>query len=190
MRLKVPTFLNSEQQGLHQSDLRSEEVSVLEGVHELDGCLLSIDDVSLLGLSRESLGEDLDTLGLGLSLLGVIIAHSSLEGLTALTSADMLDSHMNSLGDDSSSVLLVDDYTDGVLSDIENAAGLSVIELVGHALVNGTVSNDINEVSLAVGLHDLGEVDGAVVSEALAEEVSSSCSVSEGVRHLYFLIVK
>jgi hypothetical protein len=33
-------------------------------------------------------------------------------------------------------------------------------------------------------------VNWAVVSEALAEEVSSSCSVSEAVRHLYFLIVK
>jgi hypothetical protein len=33
-------------------------------------------------------------------------------------------------------------------------------------------------------------VHGAVVSEALAEEVSCSCSVSEAVRHLYFLIVK
>ena len=163
---------------------------MLEGVHELDGCLLDINNVGLLGLSRESLGEDLNTLSLSLSLLGVILAHSSLEGLAALTSANMLDSDVNSLGDDSASVLLVDDNSNSVLSNIENAAGLTVVELVRHALVDGTVSNDINEVSLAVSLHNLGEVNGAVVSEALAEEVSSSCSVSEGVRHLYFLIVK
>jgi hypothetical protein len=163
---------------------------VLEGVHELDGCRLDFNEVGLLGLLRKSHGQDLHTLGLGLSLLGVILAHSSLEGLTALTSANMLDSDVNSLGDDSASVLLVDDNSDGVLSNIEDAAGLTVVELVGHALVDGTVSNDVNKIVLAVGLHDLGEVHWAVVSEALAEEVSCSCSVSETVRHLYFLIVK
>ncbi len=102
----------------------------------------------------------------------------------------MLDSDVNSLGDNSASVLLVDDHSDCVLGHIEHATGLAMVELVGHTLVDGTVSNNVNEVSLSVSLHDLGEVDGAVVSEALAEEVSSSCSVSEAVRHLYFLIVK
>jgi len=163
---------------------------MLEGVHELDGSRLDINGAGLPGLLRKSHGQDLHTLGLGLSLLGVILAHSSLEGLTALTSANMLDSDVNSLGDDSASVLLVDDNSDGVLSDIEHAAGLTVVELVGHALVDGTVSNDVYKIVLAVGLHDLGEVNWAVVSEALAEEVSCSCSVSEAVRHLYFLIVK
>ena len=109
---------------------------MLEGVHELDGCRLDINSVGLLGLLRKSLGEDLDTLGLCLSLLGVILAHSSLEGLTALTSANMLDSDVNSLGDDSTSVLLVDDNSDGVLGHIKNAAGLTVVELVRHALVD------------------------------------------------------
>ena len=163
---------------------------MLEGVHELDGGLGNFDDVGLSGLSGDSLGEDLDTLLLGLSLLGIIIAHSSLEGLTALTSADMLDSDVNSLGDDSASVLLVDDDSDGVLGHIENTTGLTVVELVGHALVDATVGDNVNEVTLSVSLHDLREVNGAVVSEALAEEVSSSGSVSEAVRHLYFLIVK
>ena len=163
---------------------------MLEGVHELDGGLGNFDDVGLSGLSGDSLGEDLDTLLLGLSLLGIIIAHSSLEGLTALTSADMLDSDVNSLGDDSASVLLVDDDSDGVLGHIENTTGLTVVELVGHALVDATVGDNVNEVALSVSLHDLREVNGAVVSEALAEEVSSSGSVSEAVRHLYFLIVK
>lgn len=154
----------------------SEEVSVLEGVHELDGGLGDFDGVRLSGLSRDSLGEDLLALKLSLSLLGVIFAHSSLEGLTALTSAHVLDSHVNSLGDDSSSVLLVDDDSDGVLGHIEDAAGLTVIELVRHALVDGTVCNNVNEVALSVSLHDLREVNWAVVSETLAEQVSGSCS--------------
>ncbi len=109
---------------------------MLEGVHELDGGLGDIDDVSLSGLSGDSLGEDLDTLGLGLALLGVVLTDSALEGLAALASADVLNSDVDSLGDDSASVLLVDDDSDGVLGHIENAAGLTVVELVRHALVD------------------------------------------------------
>jgi hypothetical protein len=51
-----------------------------------------------------------------------------------------------------------------------------VIELVRHALVDGTVCNNVNEVALSVSLHDLREVNWAVVSETLAEQVSGSCS--------------
>ncbi len=163
---------------------------MLEGVHELDGGLGDIDDVSLSGLSGDSLGEDLDTLGLGLALLGVVLTDSALEGLAALASADVLNSDVDSLGDDSASVLLVDDDSDGVLGHIENAAGLTVVELVRHALVDATVSNNVNKVALLVSLHDLREVDGAMLSESLREKVSGSCSVAVRVRHLYFLIVK
>ncbi len=163
---------------------------MLEGVHELDRGLGDVNDVLLAGLQVDSLGVDLHTLGLGLSLLGVVLAHSSLEGLAALRSADMLNSDVNSLGDDSASVLLVDDDTDGVLGHIENTTGLTVVELVRHALVNGAVSDNIDEVTLLVSLHDLGKMDGAVLSEGLGEKVSGSSSVSVGVGHLYFLIVK
>jgi hypothetical protein len=109
---------------------------VLEGGHELDGSSLHIDGVGLSGLSGDSLGEHLLTLLLGLSLLGVILLDSSLEGLTALGSTHVLDSDVDSLGDDSSSVLLVDNDSDGVLSDIPDATGLTVVELVRHALVD------------------------------------------------------
>ena len=88
------------------------------------------------GLSGNSLGEDLLALCLSLSLLGVIFLDSSLEGLTALGSTHVLDSNVDSLGDDSSSVLLVDNDSDGVLSDIEDTTGLTMVELVRHALVD------------------------------------------------------
>lgn len=163
---------------------------MLEGVHELDGGLGDIDDVSLSGLGGDSLGENLDTLGLGLALLGVVLTDSALEGLAALASADVLNSDVDSLGDDSASVLLVDDDSDGVLGHIENAAGLTVVELVGHALVDASIGNHVNKVALLVSLHDLREVDGAMLSESLSEKVSGSSSVAVAVRHLYFLIVK
>jgi hypothetical protein len=111
--------------------------------------------MGLSGLDRESLGVDLLTSLLGLNLLGIILSDSSLEGLTALASADMLDSDVNSLGNDSASVLLVDDNSNSVLSHVKDATSLSVVELVGHALVDATVGNDINEIALSVSLHDL-----------------------------------
>jgi hypothetical protein len=163
---------------------------VLEGVHELDGGLGHVNNASLSGLEGDSLGVDLDALSLGLALLGVVLSDSPLEGLAALGSAHMLNSDVNSLGDDPASVLLVDHDSDGVLGHVEDAAGLSMVELVGHALVDGTVGYDVNEVSLLVSLHDLGEVHGAMLSEGLREQVSGSCSVTVAVRHLYFLIVK
>ena len=144
----------------------------------------------LSGLLRNSLCEYLGALGLGLSLQSVISADSDLESFAASTSADMLNSDVNSLGDDSASVLLVDDHSYCMLSNIENTAGLSVVELEGHALVDAAVSNDINEVAFLVRLHDLRKVHGAMLSEGLGEEVSGSGSVSVTVRHLYFLIVK
>ena len=67
----------------------------------------------------------------------------------------MLDSDVNSLGNDSASVLLVDDNSNSVLSHVKDATSLSVVELVGHALVDATVGNDINEIALSVSLHDL-----------------------------------
>lgn len=109
---------------------------MLEGGHELDRGSLDIDGVGLSGLSWDSLGEYLLALSLCLSLKGVIGTHSSLEGLTALGSTHVLDSNVDSLGDDSSSVLLVDNDSDGVLSDIEDTTGLTVVELVRHALVD------------------------------------------------------
>merc|ERR1719454_2134946 len=57
---------------------------------------------------------------------------------------------MNPLGNNSTINKLVDNDTDGVGSDIEYFTSLTVVELVGHTLVDGTISNDINVVTLFV----------------------------------------
>jgi hypothetical protein len=163
---------------------------VLERVHELDGGLGHVHGVRLSGLDGQALGEDLDALFLGLALLGVVLLDAALERLAALAPTHMLNSDVDSLGDDVSSVLLVDDDTDGVLVHVEHAAGLAVVELVGHALVDAAVGDDVHEVTSFVSLHDLREVHWAVVSETLGEQVSGSGAISVAMRHLYFLIVK
>ena len=62
--------------------------------------------------------------------------------------------------------------------DVENSTGLSVIEVVGHTLVDGTVDDDINVVTDSVRGEDVGDSHGTVSSESLGELGSGSGSVS------------
>lgn len=62
---------------------------------------------------------------------------------------------MDPLWDDSVSDLLVDDDSDGPWVDVEDSASLSMVIFVWHALVNGAVNNDVNDLSSPVGLESL-----------------------------------
>jgi len=128
---------------------------VLEGIHELDGGLGSVNSAGISWQLIHSLGQNLLAPLLGLDLLGVVFSHSPLESLAALTPADVLDPDVDSLGDDSASNLFVYDDSNSVLVNVEDLASLSVVELVGHALVNAAVSNDVHEVALPVDLEYL-----------------------------------
>ena len=59
----------------------------------------------------------------------------------------MLNSNVDSLLDDSAIDALVDNNTDGLCSHVENTTGLTVVELVWHTLVDGTVGQDIDVVA-------------------------------------------
>lgn len=48
--------------------------------------------------------------------------------------------------------LLVDDDTDGRLGNVVNNAGLSVVDLVWHTLLDGTVGDDVNDISDPVSI--------------------------------------
>ena len=52
----------------------------------------------------------------------------------------MLNSDGDPLGQDASLDSLVDDDADGVLRHVEDATGLAVVRLVGHALLEGAVA--------------------------------------------------
>ena len=84
---------------------------------------------------------------------------------------------MDSLGNDSVSDLLVDHHSDRPWVDVEDSSGSSVVVSVGHALVDGTIDSDVDDVSDSVGSEGLGNVDGSDLSESLLEEVSSLSSV-------------
>ena len=126
---------------------------MLEWVHELN-IDLAIDNVGFSWLSWDSLSDDFLASFLGFNLFSIVFSNSSLEGFSAFTLTDVFDSDVNSLGDDSCSDLLVNDDTDSVLVDIKDLTSLALVELVWHTLVNTSISNDINKVTLFVCLQD------------------------------------
>jgi hypothetical protein len=137
------------------------EFTELNGVHVLDR-FSGLDDVSVTGLLRDTLGKDLLTLLLGLTLKLVILVDTLDESLAGLGLANVLNTDMETLGDDAGVNTLVDNNTNGTSVDIEDATGLTVVVLVEHAAVNGTISNQVDNVALLVDRHDLVEAELAV----------------------------
>lgn len=76
----------------------------------------------------DALGDNLLTLGLGLSLKLIVCADTVGEGDTGLTLADMLNANVDALWDYSSTNSLVDNNTYGMLGHIEDLAGLTVVD--------------------------------------------------------------
>lgn len=73
----------------------------------------------------------------------------------------MLDSHVNSLGDDPLSNLLVDNDSNGAGVDVEDSTGSAVIELIRHALMDGTINNDVDDVTDFEGGEGFADVDSS-----------------------------
>lgn len=97
---------------------------------------------------------------------------------------DVLNSEVDSLGQDVSSDSLVDDDTDGVLGDVVDSTGFTVVDLMWHTLLDGTVTFDIDDVASFVDVHVGGETWHTLASELLGEHVTGSPSFTMGVGHL------
>ena len=143
-----------------------------------------LNDVGLTRLFGNALGVHTLTLGLGLSLELIVGANAIAESLTGLGFADMLNTHVNALGDDPVSDFLVDDDTDGMLGNVKDFAGLAVVELVGNTLLNASVSDNIDVLTLVIGKHESAERGRSVSPERASEEISCAGSLSKAVGHL------
>lgn len=135
------------------------------------------------GLLDDPLGGNPLLLLVGFGLELVVFLDAVQEGLPAGGETEVLDSDVNPLGDDSVPDLLVYDDSDGPGVDVEDCAGPAVVELVGHALVDGAVHDDVDDVSDFIGGEGPGDVDGTALSEPFPEFISSSSPVSVTMSH-------
>ena len=162
------------------------QLSELDWVHEFNARVTSDHDGLLARLHIDALDVHSGSCSLGISLFLIVGTDTVLKGLAAGGHADVFDANMNALGDDAVSNALVHNDTDGVSGHVEDLAGLSVIEFVGHTSLDGTISDDIDEVSFAVGNKVLAEWRNTVLSECLAEKISRASSKTETVGHFSF----
>lgn len=80
-------------------------------------------------------------------LLGSVLLNAIKELLTALGMTNVFDTNVNALLNNSVSYALVHLDTNGALGNVPDTASLSVVVLMGHPLVNGSVGLDIHNVS-------------------------------------------
>ena len=162
------------------------QLSELDWVHEFNARVSSDHNGLFTRLHIDTLDVYSRSSGLGVSLFLIVGADTVLESLTAGGHADVLDTNVNALRDDAVSNALVHNDTDGVRGHVEDLAGLSVVELVRHASLDGTISDDIDVVSFAVGDEVLAEGRHTMLSESLAEKISRASSKTETVGHFSF----
>lgn len=74
-------------------------------------------------------------------------------------------------------------YADSPLCDIPNYSSFTMVELVRHTLMDSTISFNVHKIP---NLEDFKVTlcsNGSLLAETLAEEITRTCSVSEGMRH-------
>lgn len=92
----------------------------------------------LAGQGGLSLHLDGRALSLCFSLQRGVLLDSAQETLAGSGRLDVLDAEVDALLNVSVLDLLVDDDTDGGLSDVVDDTGLAVVDLVGHAVIRST----------------------------------------------------
>lgn len=107
-----------------------------------------LNDASGKRLFRFALKDDAFALGESLTTFLVIGLDAGQEFVTALRGLDVFNADIDALGEDLSTVTLVDDNSQCVLCDVVDASGLSVVGLEWHTFVNGTIALKISKQSL------------------------------------------
>ena len=95
----------------------------------------------------------------------------------------MFNSNVNPLWDDSVSNLLIYDDSDCSGVDVENSASSAVVEFIGHTFVDGSIDDDVDDVSDFIGGQSSGDVNSTALSESFSKFISSSSSVSVAMGH-------
>jgi hypothetical protein len=92
------------------------------------------------------------TVLLGFLPLSCVILHSGQELVSGSRMCDVFDSDVDSLLDVSVADLLVDDDADGGFGHVVDYTGFAVVDFEWHALLDGTVDSDVDDVTDPVGV--------------------------------------
>ena len=120
---------------------------------------------------------------LGSFSLLVVLLDAFQEIRTRAGGLDVFDTDVDSLGKDLSPDTLVNNDSDGALSYVEDTSSLSVVNLVRHTLLEGSIRDNIDDVSTLVDLIVGRQMLNSVVSESLGEHVARSAPDTLGVGH-------
>ena len=82
---------------------------------------------------------------------------------------------------------LVDDDTKSMLSDVEDTSSTTVVGLVRHTLVEGTITLDGHDISAFVSAVESSEVFRSVLPETFGEHVAGTATITFRVCHLDLL---
>lgn len=102
------------------------------------------DEVAVTGTDGLALQVDVDTLLLGLALLDGVLLDTVDELLTGAGVLDVLDADVDALLEVAVADALVQEDTDGGLGNVVDNTGLSVVDLVGHTIVENLESIDMS----------------------------------------------
>ena len=118
-----------------------------------------------------------------LALDGVVLLHTVQVLQSALGGEDVVHLDVDSLLDDAVSDLLVHLHTHSSLGHIEHHTSASMVTLEGHTLVDGTVGDNIDVVTILVASHVGGERNHSVLAEVSLEHMTSTGTITVSVRH-------
>ncbi|KNC27024.1 hypothetical protein FF38_02354 [Lucilia cuprina] len=67
--------------------------------------------------------------------------------------------------------------------DIVDTASFAVVGLVGHTLLDGTMTLDVNNISNFEDTHVGGQGDDTMLAEGAREHVSGAATITLGISH-------
>jgi len=130
-----------------------------------------------------TLQVDVGAISLGLSLLRGVLLDTVDELGTAAGVVDVLDADVHTLLHIAVVDTLVDDDTDSGLGNVVDDTGLTVVDLVGHTLLDSTVYFDVDDVTDFVLFHVHTERDESLLFEVPREGISGTGSDTTAATH-------
>jgi len=120
---------------------------------------------------------------LALTTSRIITLHAIQEILTTAGMTDVFCSNADLLLLDSVPDRLGDHHTKRSVGHVENAASATVVVLVRHTRMDGSIGLDVDDVSDLVDLQQRRDGRHAIFTEWPSEHVPSSPPISLGIRH-------